>query len=70
MNTHLMAKEHNAKGALISTFTTEYLPAEYEEVFTAAERNALDAGQVVEKPHRHGTTRWVSLTALGLAALA
>lgn len=70
MNTHLMAKERNAKGALLSTFTAEYMPAEYEEVFTAAERKALDGGQVVEKAHHHGATRWVSMTALALAALA
>lgn len=69
-NTILMAKEHNTSGALLSTFTAEYQPDEYAEVFTAAERSTLDAGQVVDKPHRHGITRWVSLTALGRAALA
>lgn len=70
MNTILMAKERNARGALLSTFTAEYLPTEYEEVFTADECKALDAGQVVEKAHRHGTTRWVNMTTLAVAALA
>jgi hypothetical protein len=53
------------------TFTNEYLPEEMEEVYTADERKALEAGYPVVRTSKDGKTveTIVSLTALGMAAL-
>lgn len=67
MDITLMTQQSN--GGKVTQHINRYTAEEYAEVYTAAQRRVLDAGEVLAVTDRFGTHRVVNMNAIALTKL-